>query len=347
MLSEAFAIDPSRLAKFTVVQATDPAELDGFSRVSDRFAAPSRMYKYRLQDRALWRMRLAQPIFGLATRSAGSVLASLGASRFATEVAVEGDADDYFGFTTMLSGQVSLIHSGQQTTGSQGQGLAYRSRAGTQLLIGDASLRTNVFLKVAEVEGALEHVLDERLRRPLDFSPLVDWGVGLAASLKAQLDFLIHEFQRPDGIADNPVALASMTDLLTTLVLRAVPHNYADRLTTGPAGAVPAYVRRAEDFMRANCAEPIRMAQVAAAAGCSVRTLQAVFRQFRDKTALGALHEIRLEEVRRALSLGVPEAAVATVARRYGFTNASRFATAFRRRFGEAPSNVLRRALRS
>jgi transcriptional regulator GlxA family with amidase domain len=89
------------------------------------------------------------------------------------------------------------------------------------------------------------------------------------------------------------------------------------------------------------------MAQVAVAAGCSLRTLEAAFRQFRGTTPLGALHGIRLEQVHRELSRAATDTPLAAIARRHGFTNATRFTTAFRRRFGEAPSDVLRRASRS
>lgn len=189
--------------------------------------------------------------------------------------------------------------------------------------------------------------MDERLRIPLEFRPSLDWSHGLLASLKWQLDFVMQEFKRRDGMASNPAALASMTDLLISLVLRAAPHNYTYRLDMRRAGAVPVHVRRAEDFMRANCAEPLRMTQVAAAAGCSVRSLNAVFRHFRDKTPLDALRAIRLEQAHRDLILGADGASVATVARRYGFTNSARFAIAFLRRFGEAPPDVMRRGTRS
>jgi AraC-like DNA-binding protein len=347
VLLGASVIDPARLTTFNVVQATDPADLDGRSRVSERFPAQSRMYKYRLLDPALWRMRFDQPIFSLAIRSAGSIMSSLGENRFATQVAVDGDADDYFGLSTMLRGRLSIMQNGEQTTSRDGHGFVYRTGAGTRILISDESLRATVFLRVEEVERALEHMLDRRLRRPLEFGSHMDWSGGLTASLKSQLEFVMREFQRTDGIADNPVALASMTDLLTTLALRAVPHNHTELLAAGSPGAVPAHIRRAEDFMRAHCSEPIRMAEIAAVAGCSVRTLGSAFRQFRGQTALGALHGFRLDQVKRDLSQGASDAPLAAIARRYGFTNASRFAAAFRRRFGEAPSEVLRRAVRS
>jgi hypothetical protein len=66
------------------------------------------------------------------------------------------------------------------------------------------------------------------------------------------------------------------------------------------------------------------MEQVAVAAGCSVRTPGAVFRQFRDTAPLAALHPIRPEQVRAELSHMVTGASIGEVARRCGFTNPGR-----------------------
>jgi hypothetical protein len=109
-------------------------------------------------------------------------------------------------------------------------------------------------------------MLGNRLPERLAFKPGIDWTSGLAASLRGQIDFLMGEIKRQGGVADNRVALASLTDLMVSLVLRGIPHNYLERLGSGRFGAVPAYVRRADDFMRAYAAVPIRMEQVAAAA---------------------------------------------------------------------------------
>src|SRR5262249_39830324 len=147
-----------------------------------------------------------------------------------------------------------------------------------RLLTSDLSAREILYLEVSTLEHALEGLLGNRLRERLAFKAGVDWTSGLAASLRGQIDFLTSEMELQGGIADIPVALGSLTDLVVSLVLRGVPHNYLERLGSGRFSAVPAYVRRADDFMRAHAAVPIRMEQVAAAAGCSVRTLNAVFR---------------------------------------------------------------------
>ena len=343
MSVHALSYDEAGLAMFNVIRASDPAELDGRSRVSNRLPGSSRDYRYQLRDRALWRMRFDNPIFSIAIRSAGPILASHGEGRFATEVSLDDEESDAFGFTTPLQGDMTLIQRGDPTTATSSRGLAYRFRADTRLVTSNDSVRTNVFIKASEVEKSLEHMLDKRLRKPLEFQPSLDWSRGLTASLKFQLDFVMREFGRPDGVADNATALASMTDLLIELILRGAPHNHADQMELGRSCAVPAYVKRAEEFMHVHCAAPIRISDVAAAAGCSVRTLGAVFQHFRGQAPLAALHAIRLQQVHAELSRGTGDTSVSAVARRYGFTNTTRFVTAFRRRFGETPSNVRRR----
>lgn len=345
MTGSSLSSDSDRLRMFTVVRATETAELDSRSQVSARLTGPASPYRFHLRDLALLRKRFDIPVFTLAVRSAGSIVATYVDSRFATETSIEGESD-LFCFTTPLHGEMTLIQRGEPTTGTLSRGLAYRFSPAMRMVTSDDSVRTNVFVKVSKMEEALEHMLDKRLRMPLEFRPSLDWSCGLTASLKFQLDFIRSEFERPDGIATNPVALASTTDLLMALILRGASHNYADELELQPGCAVPVYVQRAEEFMRVHSAAPIQISDIAAAAGCSVRTLGSVFQRFRGRTPLAALHACRLEQVHAVLSRSEADAPIGAVARRYGFTNASRFAIAFRRRFGETPLDVLRRASR-
>lgn len=340
-------IDSAQLAMFDVIQARQLEDFEGSLRISERVAKSTLIYNYQLQSRVPLSASFARPIFSLATRSAGAIVATYADSSFATNLSINGDEGDLFCFTSIIVGQMTLAERGHCATAVGGQGLAWRPGPGSQLLISDDNARSNVFLKVSDVEDGLVRMLDEPLRQPLEFAPSVDWSSGLAASLKRQFDFVLGDFRAEDGVVSSPIALASLTDLLVSLVLRGTSHNYSNRLTKGSSGAVPAYVRRAEDFMRRSAADPIRMAHVAAAAGCSQRTLDDAFKQFRGSTPLGALHAIRLELARDELTLGAPGSSVTTVARRYGFTNSSRFAKAFRLRFGQTPVEVALRASRS
>ncbi|WP_442875877.1 helix-turn-helix domain-containing protein [Amycolatopsis sp. NBC_01488] len=60
------------------------------------------------------------------------------------------------------------------------------------------------------------------------------------------------------------------------------------------------------------------------------------------------LREVRLDRVRDDLvaARDVSGARVTPIAARWGFTHMSRFATAYRQKFGEAPSITLRRSTR-
>ena len=316
----------------TVFDVLDPREMST--------SAQGVSFARRLQDRDLMRVRFDRPISRFTGRIFGGIATSVCEDRFATEVDVGGDGA-YFAFYALLHGRTSLIQHGHETVGAGSDGLVFRFTPGTRLLTSDLTVREILYIEVSALEHALEGLLDNRLRERLAFKPGIDWNSGLAASLRRQIDFLIGEMERQGGMADNPVALAFLTDLVVSLVLRGVPHNYLERLGSGPSVAVPAYVRRADEFMRTHSALPIRMEQVAVAAGCSVRTLNAVFRQFRDTTPLAALHAIRLEQVRAELSRRVTEASITAVSRRYGFTNPGRFTAAYRRRFGESPAETV------
>jgi AraC-like DNA-binding protein len=339
-------VDFTALTTFDVVDVRDPREMGTTSRVSQRLHGDSTLFSYRLQDRGLLRASFDQPITIMAERRLGSMLIDLCSSQFATQIDIEGDGVNGFCFLMILQGKARLTRSKNEAIIAGNSGAALDGSPGAKILTSDVNARQSLWIEAGALEHALEGMLGDSLRKRLEFAPGVDWSGGLAASLKSQIDFLIREATRPDGIADNPVALASMTDLMLSLVLRAVPHNYLERLDHRRTGAVPAYVRRAEDFMRANAGAPIRMDHVADAAGCSVRTLGAVFRHFRDTTPLAALHAIRLDHVHVELSLGPASGSIAEVARRYGFTNPSRFITAYHCRFGEAPLETARHGLR-
>ena len=337
--------DPDWMRMFGIYRTNSSVRFDSRLRFSSELPGIASPYQYHLIDRSLLGKEFDNAIFTLAIRRAGGIITSYANSRFATETAIQGKSE-VFCLGTILHGSMTLIRGREWSTGTANLGIIHRFDSSMRMVTSDECVRNNVFVHVAQVEEWLEHALDNRLRTPLEFQPSLDWSCGLAASLKFQLDFVRREFERPDGIASNAVALASLTDLLISLVLRAAPHNYSDQLDLPVGTVVPMYVRRAEDFMRAQCTTPIRLFDIASAAGCSVRTLGAVFQRFRGLTPLAALHACRLEQIYAELSRSAADAPIGAVARRYGFTNSSRFTTAFARRFGQKPMDVVRRASR-
>jgi transcriptional regulator GlxA family with amidase domain len=100
------------------------------------------------------------------------------------------------------------------------------------------------------------------------------------------------------------------------------------------------HVLRAEELFRRKARERITLAEAAACAGCSVRTLQLAFRSCRGMTPMAALRRTRLEAARAALADG--PTAICAIAAAYRFTNPGRFTRLFKEVFGQSPSELRR-----
>src|SRR5258708_17662446 len=109
------------------------------------------------------------------------------------------------------------------------------------------------------------------------------------------------------------------------------------------ATLLPRSVRGALDAMRANVARDWSVTDLAAAVAVSSRTLQRQFQVFLGTTPGGALREIRFERARRGLLQGQHGTKVTPLAPRCGFAHFGRFSVEYRRRYGETPSQTLKR----
>jgi AraC-like DNA-binding protein/predicted Zn-dependent protease len=108
-------------------------------------------------------------------------------------------------------------------------------------------------------------------------------------------------------------------------------------------GLLPRSVRRAVDAMHANVGRAWTVGELAAVAGVSSRTLQRQFLAFLRKTPGAMLRDIGFERARRELLQGSPGTKVMDIALRSGFSHCGRFAIEYRRRYGETPSQTLKR----
>lgn len=151
----------------------------------------------------------------------------------------------------------------------------------------------------------------------------------------------------PDTLAmvrDHPEIASDYEQLLLRLLLSAQPRpDPATRTTPSPASVRPASVRRATAFIAAHLAAPLTLADIAAAAGVPERTLHDAYCRFEGVSPMRALRDLRLDRVRATLLSRTGAAGVTDAALAAGFTHLGRFALAYAERFGERPSDTLRR----
>jgi AraC-like DNA-binding protein len=151
----------------------------------------------------------------------------------------------------------------------------------------------------------------------------------LAAALKSMVE------ERADLLSRYCLEIA----LIKSIAL--APPSMMDLQSKGTTwGPALRRVEKASQFMMQRTQEPFDLATVAAAGGCSERTLNEDFQRLLKLTPLQFHRHCKLEAAYADL---VPaEVSVTEIALKYGFQNLGRFARAFRERFGINPSEVHR-----
>jgi AraC-like DNA-binding protein len=180
-----------------------------------------------------------------------------------------------------------------------------------------------------------------------------DDGLGLALAfdltggpgkaLLATASFLYGELTRPDGLATMPAARHEMESALMTQLLMTVPSRMTPALHGRPAHTTRSRIREVMDFIDAHPEQTIGTDDLASRAGISARALQAGFREVVGMSPTAYVRGVRLDRVHIELSTE-GAGSVTTVAARWGFFHPGRFASQYRERFGQLPSETARLA---
>jgi AraC family ethanolamine operon transcriptional activator len=101
-------------------------------------------------------------------------------------------------------------------------------------------------------------------------------------------------------------------------------------------------VRRTDDYLRAHLREPLSLLDLCRELGVSERTLHYAFQEVRCLSPMAYFRAVRLNAARQELKAAAAgPATVYEVAQRWGFWHTGEFAAAYRRLFGELPSQTL------
>jgi AraC family transcriptional regulator, ethanolamine operon transcriptional activator len=163
---------------------------------------------------------------------------------------------------------------------------------------------------------------------PACFRALCSYLVGLLDLARA----------RPDRLARSE-RLIEQECLRHFAALLARPND--DRTACQPSNRARV-VRRADDYMRAHLAAPLSVLDLCREVGVSERTLHYAFQEARGLSPMAYFQAVRLNAVRQELkATAAGTASVHEIARRWGFWHTGEFAAAYRRQFGELPSQTL------
>jgi len=157
------------------------------------------------------------------------------------------------------------------------------------------------------------------------------------------LRFVWSEFCRDYHLLRSPLVTKEMEDSLYALF--AYASKPSSRLGSNrDSGCLSRYARLAEEYIVENLRESLSAHEIAALLKISYPTLYRAFRKYKETTPMQFVRLKRLEAVYRELIAAEPrQVTITEVAMRYGFSHMGQFSTAYKRTFGETPSETLRR----
>ena len=173
------------------------------------------------------------------------------------------------------------------------------------------------------------------------FGPRADLSKPPWTALKRSIDSLVATLQDDPGVIRNTHFRRGFDDLIVGGLL-SLSHSYQDQIARSTESTGHWVVRRAEEFLEAHATETISIPDVLRASGCSRSLLFASFKKHRGHSPMDFLAEQRLIRVRERLLKPTPFDSVTSVAYDCGFTHLGRFAAAYKRKFGESPSQTLK-----
>lgn len=275
-----------------------------------------------------------------------STATSLGYIEYGTDVTVsvrDGAPLNCYSVSLPLTGQQELAAQGRLWLSDQDKGLIVSPHESQELAIAGNCRK----IIVAIPRPALHQVLEGLLQRPLDsaltFQHDMDAASGDQATWWRMVKFLLGEMERTGPLLNHLHMAGDLEQALLKGLLLSQPHNYSGELTNALSPALPHYLLRARQFIHDHAREDLTLEDIERAAGVSRYKLFDSFKEHIGQAPMAYLKKFRLEAVRRDILADRSERNVSCIAMGWGFTHLGRFSSDYKRVFGEAPSQTLKR----
>ncbi|WCS28446.1 helix-turn-helix transcriptional regulator (plasmid) [Methylobacterium sp. NMS14P] len=171
-------------------------------------------------------------------------------------------------------------------------------------------------------------------------APIADMTMPGLRALFCTIRLIRHRLQDLDRGAD--LMLPLLQEVMSYQLLSAWPKRVA-----APAArtrdVAASHLRLAIEYIEANLSTAMTLADIAAAVGTGVRSLQTAFRKELGRTPVQFIIERRLTRAHEDLTApAAPRRPIAAIARAWGFAHMSDFGQRYRRRYGCTPSETRR-----
>ena len=265
----------------------------------------------------------------------------------ATEVDIASAAlADHFGIVIPMAGSMKVRYKSREFDVAQGLSAA--------LISPDADFRmswsenfSSLVLRVkrSNFTAFARGVVPQTEPGALSFEPLISRTASLQSIRGAAQ--VVYECVARAGPAEHvPPMLASRArEQLVTTLLMMQPNDLVGNLYKSSKRISHRAVREAIDVVESETASIGTVAELARRVGVTARSLQAGFQRELGLGPAAYIHNARLARAHEELVMAQPGdgTTVGDVALRWGFQHPGRFAVYYRQRFGDSPSDTLRK----
>jgi AraC-like DNA-binding protein len=254
-----------------------------------------------------------------------------------------GELESFYLIQTPLQGAAE-VHCGKQKMSADKRHSSVLNPTESVKMIWDANCwKAQVKLDRSVMERCLSQLLDRPLAAPLIFDLGMDLHTDAGKVWWKTVNFVAEEIRMLNSLPHAGIMAQQLEQLLVNTLLHVQPHNYSGELSHQPPNIAPRHVKRAEEFINSNYKKEINSDDLVCVSGVSARTLYQGFQKFRGISPMKLLKATRLEQVNKALLKADPRDCVTRIATDCGFSQLGRFAVEYRQRFGESPSETLKR----
>jgi AraC-like DNA-binding protein len=250
------------------------------------------------------------------------------------------------GYRVMLpqSGQSESTHRGSYQRFGRGAVAVYQPEGHTAARWMAGTRMLGVKLDRGAVDDALSDALGRQVTGQIDVSPNLPTTTAVGRGWISMLLLLYDHITRPNSLLNQPLVGLPFADSLIRGFLLAADHPDRDAVAADAPRSAPRTIRAALDIIEAEAHLPLTVSALASRTHVSVRSLQQGFRNYLDVSPMEYLRQVRLRRAHQLLLEADPSSTtVASVAHSWGFTNPGRFSIAHTARYGESPSETLRR----
>lgn len=252
----------------------------------------------------------------------------------------------YYGVHMPMNGCAVVEHRGRTFEANTIRSLVTSPGVSLRLAFAHDSPQLIVRIEERAMAAHLTRLLGRSLNRPLVFDPEFDLSTEAAMRWHAAVQLIHTEVFHEGSLVQRGQGIGAVEELIMSSLLHLQPSNYHDEfLAPAQPDQRRAVVQNAMNYVEDHLAERITMEAIARAVHMSVRSIQQGFREELGMTPMTYVRERRLERVHEELTDAIPAdgVTVTQVAERWGFHHLGSFAVEYRKRWGEAPSETLRR----